>query len=409
MTFTPVSLLHVSLVQCDDQVPVGRLAHKDRRLFFEYDPAFIARGIDLSPFKLAVRSGVFSNQDGLFDGLFGLFSDSLPDGWGRLLLDRQMRQRGIAPERLTALDRLAHVGHHGMGALCYTPDYSELPAPSTGLDLDHLADESRAVLAGETSDVLTKLLALNGASAGARPKIMAAVSPDKKHLAHGVGDIVGDQQPWIIKFAAIHDSPDIGAVEYAYSLMARAAGVDMPETHLFTTGNGRGYFGVRRFDRDQRGRRHMHTVSGLLHADHRMPSLDYDSILKATLHLTKSMPDVEAMFRLAVFNVMAHNRDDHAKNFSFLMSPDGTWHAAPAYDLTFSSGPGGEHSTMVMGEGKLPGPADLQKLGKKIGIARPGEIMNQVRETIAHWNDFADQAGASRESRQNIAAVILPP
>ena len=406
MSLQPVSVLNVSLSLAGNPIPVGRLALSNRQIFFEYDPSFLQRGLALSPFKLPLKPGVQTSSDGLFEGLFGLFNDSLPDGWGRLLLDRQLRRHGIAPETLTALDRLAHVGHMGMGALQYEPDHSETTDLSAALDLDHLAQESHAVLEGDASDVLQELLALNGSSAGARPKVMAAVSPDKKRIISGLGDAPHKMEPWIIKFSASQDGYDAGAVEYAYSVMARAAGVNMPPTHLFPAKNGAGYFGVERFDRRDGQRVHMHTVCGLLHADHRVPSLDYETILRATMHLTKSMPKVEAMFRLAVFNVLTHNRDDHAKNFAFLMEPDGTWIAAPAYDLTFSSGPGGEHSTTVMGEGKNPGPEHLRKLGQKMGIANADEIIQQVQLIVSNWGVYAVLAGVSTESKESIGKVI---
>ncbi len=407
MSFTPVSVLNVSITLAGKPVPVGRLALSNRQIFFEYDRGFLERGLALSPFKLPLKPGVQSNSDGLFDGLFGLFNDSLPDGWGRLLLDRQLRQRRIAPETLTALDRLAYVGRTGMGALQYEPDHSETTDLSAALDLDRLAQESHAVLDGDASDVLQELLALNGSSAGARPKVMVAVGKNQKRIVTGMVETGDNMEPWIIKFTNSQDARDAGPVEFAYSIMARIAGVEIPDTYLFLAKKGAGYFGVKRFDRRGSERVHMHTVCGLLHADHRIPSLDYETILKATMHLTKSMPEVEAMFRLAVFNVLTHNRDDHAKNFAFLMEPDGTWKAAPAYDLTFSSGPGGEHSTTVMGEGKNPGPEHLLKLGQKMGISRAAEIIQQVQQIVSKWSVYAILAGVTDESRESIGKVIV--
>lgn len=397
-----VTALNVSLAE----MPIGKLALHDRRVWFQYDTAFLSKRLELSPFKLPLRSEVITCEDRVFDGLFGLFNDSLPDGWGRLLLDRHMRSLGIAPENLTTLDRLACVGQHGMGALIYKPDHSIDKISSKALDLDRLAEKSRAVLDGTSKTVIDELLSLNGSSAGARPKIMVGVSKDKKHIIHGVDNIPDGYDHWIIKFTSSTDPNDNGAIEYAYSLMARAAGIDMPETHLFPAAKGPGYFGVKRFDRNGNNRIHVHTVSGLLHTDHRLPLLDYESILKTTMVLTKSMPEVEAFFRLAAFNVFSRNRDDHAKNFSFLMNPNGIWHTAPAYDLTFSSGPGGEHSTTIMGEGKNPGQSHLQMLGKKLGIKKTDDIINQVQEAISHWKKFASIANVIKGSRDLIAKNI---
>ncbi len=381
---------------------VGKLALKDRRIWFQYDAAFLQKGVELSPFKLPLRPEVTPCNDRVFDGLFGLFNDSLPDGWGRLLLDRHIRNLGIPPENLTVLDRLAYVSERGIGALIYKHDHQHDRFVYEHLNLDRLAAESQAVLAGESQAVIEELMTLGGSPAGARPKILAGLNKNKTHIIHGTDNISDDYEHWIIKFGSNLDPKDNGAIEYAYSMMARAAGINIPETHLFPATKGAGYFGIKRFDRLTNKRIHVHTASGLLHADHRMPSMDYEGILKASLALTKSMPDVEAFFRLAAFNIFAKNRDDHTKNFSFLMDDDGTWHVAPAYDLTFSSGPGGEHSTTIMGEGKNPGHLHLLALGRKMNIKKAGDIIEQVYAAISRWNEFSDIAGVSKESRKLI-------
>lgn len=289
-----------------------------------------------------------------------------------------------------------------MGALTYEPDQSIVKTSSHFLQLTHLAEESHAVLNGASEKVIEELLALNGSSAGAHPKILVGVSKNKREIIHGVDDIKSDYEHWIVKFTSSTDLKDNGAIEYAYSLMARAGGINMPETYLFQAENGGGYFGVKRFDRRGNDRMHVHSLSGLLHADHRLPSLDYEEILRATLILTKSMPEAQNFFRLAAFNVFTHNRDDHAKNFAYLMDRDGTWRTAPAYDLTFSSGPGGEHSTTVMGEGRNPNRKHLQRLGKKMNIKKTDEIIDQVADAVSRWQEFAEQAGVTKESRDLI-------
>lgn len=387
---------------------VGRLAMQDRRILFEYDADFFATGLQLSPFELPTRAGVVIADTPMFDGLFGVFNDSLPDGWGRLLLDRAVEKLGVVRGELTPLDRLAYVGRHGMGALSYEPDYSEADAEPVVLKLEKLAADAATVLAGGQGPVIEKLLKLNGGSSGARPKVVAQVSADKKKIIHGPGKLPSGYSHWMIKFPSTLDSNDIGAIEYAYSEMARAAGVDIPETHLFGAKKKK-YFGIKRFDRDGDRRIHMHSLSGLLHADHRVPSLDYDSFLKATQVLTKNVTQVEKAFRLACFNVLAQNRDDHPKNFSYLLDDaTGQWTLAPAYDLIFSVGPGGEQSMMVMGEGKAPGVAHLRALAKKHGIARYEEIIEEVRAAVYRWQSFADAAGVSKKSAKMIGSRLEP-
>jgi serine/threonine-protein kinase HipA len=405
MAYSPIELLTVYLDARSQRRKVGRLAFKDRQLLFEYDVSFINSGIELSPIKLPLRPGVFVADTTIFDGLFGVFNDSLPDGWGRLLLDRTVEKYGIHRGQLNPLDRLAYVGRHGMGALSYEPELGLENTDDVPLALDRIAEESAAVLAGENEEVFEELLRLNGSSSGARPKIVAQVSTDKKRIIHGQQQLQSGFAHWMIKFPSSQDARDMGAIEYAYSLMAKDAGVEMPETHLFRTKRNK-YFGTKRFDRDGDARIHMHSLGGLIHADHRSPSLDYDTVLRVTLALTRNIQDAEKAYALACFNVLAHNRDDHVKNFSFLLNARNEWIFAPAYDLVFSYGPGGEQSTLVMGEGRNPGTAQLQALGKQHGIKNAPEILAKVERAVANWPRYAELADVSRKSTKDVAGKI---
>ncbi len=407
MTHRPVTLLNVFL---DGHVrrKVGRLAAQNRRILFEYDPAFIATALPLSPFRMPLRSGVVAGDPARFDGLFGVFNDSLPDGWGRLLLDRAVESLGIPRQQLTPLDRLAYVGTSGMGALSYEPDLGKARREPSVLKLEKVAREAAAVFEGEQGAVIEELLRLNGGSAGARPKVVVQVSADMRAIMHGADALSLGFAHWMIKFPAPQDDASGGAVEYAYSLMAREAGLVMSETHLFTAARRR-YFGIRRFDREGDRRIHMHSLSGLLHADHRAPSVDYDGLLAATQVLTKDATETARAFRLACFNVLAHNRDDHAKNVSFLLD-DATvqFTLAPAYDMTFSFGPGGEQSMLVMGEGRAPGVDHLRSLAKKHGLKRADAIIDEVRAAVSRWARHADAAGVSKKAAKLIADHIAP-
>jgi serine/threonine-protein kinase HipA len=405
MTYKPTELLTVYLDTRNQRHKVGRLALKDRQILFEYDAAFIASGIEISPIKLPLRPGVLISDTHIFDGLFGVFNDSLPDGWGRLLLDRTVEKHGIYRRQLNPLDRLAYVGRHGMGALSYEPERNEQTAQDAPLALDKLADESAIMLAGDNEEVFEELLRLNGSSSGARPKIVAQVSADKKRIIHGRQKLQSGFTHWMIKFPSSQDARDVGAVEYAYSLMAEDAGVGMPETHLFRTKKNK-YFGTKRFDRDGEARILMHSLGGLIHADHRNPSLDYDTVLRVTLGLTKNIQDAEKAYALACFNVLAHNRDDHVKNFSFLLNASHEWIFAPAYDLVFSYGPGGEQSMLVMGEGKNPGTTELQALGKKHGLKNAPDILARVQKAVTNWSCYAEQADVSAKSAKDITYKI---
>ena len=387
---------------------VGRLAERNGIIYFEYDEDFVQNGVEISPFKLPLRNGVVELPSDPFEGLAGVFSDSLPDGWGRLLFDRMMRSQRISPSQISSLDRLAYVGLNGMGALVYEPDSSP-PIIQEFIDLDHLATQTEKILEGASGEVITELLALNGSSAGARPKALIGVDQARKNISYGVNQLNDGFEHWLVKFPNSQDGIDSGAIEYVYALMAKEAGLYFPDVHLFSSQKGNGFFGVKRFDRQENKRFHMHTVSGLIHSNFRFPSLDYEDLLSLTMALTKDIREVEKMFRLAVFNVMAHNRDDHAKNFSFLMNEFGEWKLSPAYDLTYSNGPGGEQSTMVMGEGRNITIEHLVKLGLEAKISKEliDQIIEKTAESLSKWIRLSKDYGVSKSNIELINRALI--
>ena len=399
-----IQTLNIYLSQQKTQ-KVGTLAQKDKKIYFEYDKAFLKTGIELSPYKLPLKAGLFRCDDDTFEGLWGLFADSLPDGWGRLLMDRHLMRLGVNPNSLTALDRLAYVGKYGMGALSYEPQKDVEELGFNEIVLDDLAKSSEEILEGSSDKMVDELLALGGSSGGARPKVLVQLSADHTQIVHGKEKLKEGFSHYIVKFASSLDSKEIGAIEYAYSLMAKEAGLEMTNTVLLEGRRGR-YFAIERFDRMGDKRVHMHSVAGLTHSDFRFPTLDYDDLLRLTLHLTKSMVEVEKMFRLACFNLFAHNRDDHAKNFSFLMDEKGVWRLSPAYDITFSFGLGGEHSTMYLGEGKNPTKKHLLELGKRHGLKKANFIIDEVERAVKKWEEFASEVKLSRKTIQEIGKYI---
>ena len=405
LNWSSIKEVRVGIRFADDELHVGRLAERERRIYFEYDGAFLEGGLQLSPFRLPLEPGVKTFDPHLFEGLPGVFNDSLPDGWGRLLTDRMLRQQNVDPAQVSILARLTQVERHGIGALTYRPDHSLKP-DATQLDLDQLAYDAETVLAGEAEPVLKELVALNGSSAGARPKVLVGADADCLNLTHSAAQLPDDYRPWLVKFANSQDGADAGAIEYVYALMAKEAGITMTDVHLFPARSGAGYFATRRFDRDDAGHRlHCHTACGLLHSDFRTPSLDYEDLLALTAQLARDMREVVKAYRLAVFNVLAHNRDDHSKNFSFLMNATGEWKLAPAYDLTFSSGISGEQSTTVLGEGRNPGVTELKRLGieAKLPTATIATIIEQTRSALARWPVLAAEHGVSRANCKLIA------
>ncbi len=402
MKFNTIKLLKVYLeFSKDKKLFLGRLAIKDQQIWFEYDKEFLEENLAISPFKLPLTLNPTHSKEPIFNGLYGVFNDSLPDTWGQLLVDRKLRNSGVDPGNLSALDRLSIVGNHAMGALCYEPEQLLSDYKSSKLDLDNLYKSSVEILKDSKSESIDELFLFGSSLGGARPKVTVLVSKDRKQISHSLEPqtAANTYEHWLIKFSAKQDWTDLGLIEYAYSIMAQKAGIEMAETHLFSNKKSEMfYFGTKRFDRDGDRRLHMHTVSGLLHADHRYPSLDYENLLKAALLLTKNSNEVSKLYRIAVFNVLAHNRDDHSKNFSFLMDDQGTWKAAPAYDLTYSHGPGGEHSMMICGEGKNPGIKELTQLAKKFSIRNYQEIIGATKEVISGWKDIAKDIGITKDS-----------
>ena len=343
---------------------VGTMALYQKHLAaFQYSEEWLADGFSISPFSLPLERKVFLPQILPFDGIFGVFADSLPDGWGRLLVDRLLLKHHINPIETESLDRLAIVGSSGMGALQYVPEFELAEETQIG-DFDDIACECRRLLETNQTDNLDELFRLGGSSGGARPKILTEV----------------EGQPWIIKFPSKEDYDEIGLQEYEYALCAKDCGIEMAETRLFPSKVCRGYFGTRRFDRvlqeDGKEKRiHVISASGLLETSHRDLTLDYDILMKACLKLTGDFQEIEKLYRLMCFNVFAHNRDDHAKNFSFLYDEtEKRWKLSPAYDLTYSNSIGGEHATSVHGNGKNPTAEDLLTVALQIGMDKKQAI-----------------------------------
>lgn len=358
---------------------VGTLAQtKNRLIAFEYDDSWILEGFSISPLSLPLEKKVFIPKPEPFEGLFGVFSDSLPDGWGRLLVDRILLINHENPHKITPLQRLAIVGSSGMGALTYRPQQS-MAKEQVEENLDKLAQECSKILKQEMSDELDKLFTLGGSSGGARPKILTSYKDEE----------------WLIKFASTYDSKDIGYQEYCYAQCAKQCGITVEETNLFESKICKGYFGTKRFDRrygSDNKRVHMVTVSGLLETSHRIPNLDYHTLMKLVWIMTKEATQIEEMFRRMCFNVFSHNRDDHSKNFSFLYcEEEECWKLTPAYDMTYSNSIGGEHATCVDGNGKNPGMKEILVVGVEAGIAEKKakmmaeEIYEKVNEKLCEF------------------------
>lgn len=342
------------------------LTPDNRLCAFEYDKQWLADGFSLSPLELPLKSGLFIAKPQPFYGNFGVFEDSLPDGYGRYLLHKALERMGVHDGNLSALDRLSLVGSGGMGALTYEPDQT-LRTTADSDDFDLLQAKALEVLQERNAEDAEWLLFRSGNSGGCRPK---AVFQDTE--GH-----------WLIKFRHHYDPQDMGLQEYHYNEVARRCGIEVPD---FKLTRGR-YFTTRRFDLTPEGERiHTVTAGALLGVSLAQPVLDYSNLLALTGYLTQRVEEVEQMFRRMVFNYLADNKDDHCKNFSFLLteSEEGkpAWHLAPAYDLTrCTKGYNGEHATSVNGSAR-PTEEDMIAVGAKgkLKAARCRQLMEEVRE-----------------------------
>ncbi len=348
---------------------LGTLAQSGGALLFEYSQEALAQGLELSPLQLKLQPQAHGMFPAHQQGLPGLLADALPDGWGLLLMDRVFRQQGLDAAAVSPLQRLAFIGHRAMGALSFEP-----AAPWAHTDEAHsllaLARQTQQVLAGQGADVLRQLAWLGGSPQGARPKVLVQLHPLTGEISSGPAEEVPDgSEPWLVKFPAQGEHPEACAVEALYAELARQCGLEMPNTRHFELGPRLAAFGAQRFDRAAGQRVPVHTLAGALHADFRLPgAVDYTTFLRVTRLFTRDEREVHKAFERAAFNVLFHNRDDHAKNLSFRLGRDRRWRLAPCYDLTFSAGAGGEHAMDVCGHGRHITRAHLLQLARQGGL-----------------------------------------
>ena len=343
---------------------VGRLALTKAGLCaFEYSAEWLSSGFSISPFELPLRSGVFIAKPRPFEGGFGVFDDCLPDGWGLLILDRYLQQKGINPRSLTLLDRLALVGSSGRGALEFRPNHSVVTRQDYA-DFEKLALEAERILDSDEyrGKGIEEFQDRGGSPGGARPKIFARY----------------EGKEWLVKFRAKRDPQSIGVDEYRYSLLAKECGIEMPDTRLF---EGK-YFGVERFDRTPQGKLHVVSAAGLIGADYRLPSIDYKHIFQVCAVLTHNVAELWKVYLLMAFNYLIGNKDDHAKNFAFIHR-DGDWHFAPAYDLLPSDGINGFRTTSI-NDSIEPTKEDLLAVAAKAGLneKEADTMFDRVQERI---------------------------
>ena len=413
---------HIASVTWDDDRELG---------IFEYHPGFLASGIEIAPLEMPLRTGTFSFPDlprESFRGLPGLLADSLPDKFGNLLIDRWLAGQGRAPETFNPVERLCYLGTRGMGALEFEPTL--IPhQPGSPLDVARLVELANRALATrdelETSlgsgDALTEIIRVGTSAGGARAKAVIAWNPNSSELRSGQVLLPKGFEPWLIKFDGVHGNRDkevndpqgYGRIEYAYHLMARAAGIAMTDCRLFEEG-GRAHFMTRRFDRTPDGDKfHQQTLCGIAHMDfNRAGAYSYEQAFQVARQLDLPHPDQAELYRRAVFNILARNQDDHTKNISFLMDRSGTWQLAPAYDVIYSYNPSGawtsRHQMSLQGKRDDFEPADLLAAAPSANLKPPRarDIIARVHAAVTRWPEFAETAGVAPRQRRAITKTL---
>jgi serine/threonine-protein kinase HipA len=399
---------------------------------FEYEPAFVDSGIEVSPISMPLRNGPYAFP-GLardaFKGLPGLLADSLPDRYGNALIDSWLASQGRAPDSFDAVERLCYIGSRGMGALEFVPALDPEPSAGRGLEIGELVELASEVLTERTQlavsfaepereQALRDILSVGTSAGGARAKAVIAWNPSTKEVRSGQVDPGDGFEHWLLKFDGVRGNRDkeqledprgYGAIEYAYSLMAKAAGIVMTECRLLEE-NGRRHFMTRRFDRlPTGGKLHMQSLAALAHLDFNQAGAhSYEQALLTIRRLGLPMRDVEQQFQRMVFNAIARNQDDHVKNIAFLMDRTGSWSLSPAFDVTYAYQPSGRwtnrHQMTINGKRDDFTPEDFERCAASASMkrGRAGAILEEVRDAVSNWPDHAAEAGVAQHDTERI-------
>ncbi len=392
---------------------------------FEYDPAFVRTGIELAPLTMPLSAArdpfVFPElPEATYRRLPAMLADALPDDFGNALIDAWMASRGVDKARITALDRLAYMGRRAMGALEFKPARGNVKAPATAVRLSRLVETARRAVGGTLASddlahaALMQMIQVGTSAGGARAKAVVLWNAETDEVRAGQFEAAPGFEHWLLKFDGIGMDRELGVsqhygrIEYAYSQMARAAGIHIAPCRLLEE-NGRAHFMTKRFDRDGDRRHHLQSLCAIAHLDFRQRAThDASQLLQTVVRLRLGYEAREEAFRRVAFNVMAANCDDHTKNVSFLLRESGAWELAPAYDLTHAHNPKGQwtyqHLMSVNGAFADVARADLLALADRFAIGTAPQVLARVAEAVAAWPGHAADAGLPRDEVARVAA-----
>lgn len=413
---------------------VGAVSWLDDRAYgiFEYDRDFLKKGLDVSPIHMGLddarnSDGIFSfpslNKD-TFLGLPGMLADALPDKFGNSIIDAWLARNGRDASDFSPVERLCYTGKRGMGALEFSPVMMEKYDASVPVEISSLVGLAQNIMherkaldarLGESekdnADAILDILRVGTSAGGARAKAVIAMD-DKGNVISGQTEVPAGYDYWILKFDGVTDlelgeSRGHGRIEYAYHLMAKAAGINMMECRLLEE-NGRAHFVTKRFDRVNGKKLHMQTLCGIAHYDFNMAGVySYEQVFAVMRKLRMSKAEAAEQYRRMLFNIIARDLDDHTKNIAFLMGPDGKWRLSPAYDVIYSHNPAGkwthQHQMTVNGKRDHFSRQDLVAVGESISLARPEVIINDVISAVEKWPEYADKAGVNKKIVSDIS------
>lgn len=381
---------------------------------FEYAPSWRRRGVELSPLMMPTTANVarFAFPElsrASYAGLPGLLADALPDAFGNNLIDAWMATHGIDKASVTTLDRLMYMGKRGMGALEFKPAKGSHREAHTPLQMKLLVEAARRAIRADFGEddqaqaALAQIIRVGTSAGGARAKAVVAWNPTTEELRSGQFDVDIGWEHWLLKFdglgsdAELGESQSYGRIEYAYYLMATAAGIVMMPSRLLTE-NGRAHFMTKRFDRENNRKHHVQSLCALQHMDYKQRGTHaYESLFLTCERLRLGDDAREQIFLRMAFNVAARNCDDHSKNFAFILKEGELWALAPAYDVTFAHNPQGEwtHQHLMSVNGKFDGitRADLLTIADRFSVPKPSKLLARIHEAVGEWRRFAASAG----------------
>lgn len=418
------------------QTRVGAVAwNEDSRLAsFEYEPAFLQKGWDISPLKMPVENSagrIFSfpelRDTATFKGLPGLLADVLPDKYGNDIINVWLARNGRPANSMTPVELICYIGRRGMGALEFEPVVPVALSAASKIELDSLLQMAEQIVTGrqdfstslstEEEKALLDILKIGSSAGGARAKAVVAFNPATNEIRSGQADAPKGFSHWILKFDGVEDlqigaSSGYGRVEMAYHLMAREAGIEMADCRLLEE-NNRAHFMTRRFDRPTNKEKiHVQSFCALAHYDfNNITSYSYEQLFETMRALRLPYTAARQMFLRMVFNVMARNCDDHTKNFSFTMDKEGKWHLAPAFDICYAYRPDSnwvsQHSMSINGKRKNITRDDLLEVAANMNVKDAKSIINQVKEVVGRWNEFAEQTKVNTKLRELISKNLL--